>query len=62
MTWKELAEQILNELTEEQQNQDVTIFDGNLREFLPAKFTDVSRPTDENGDVLDEGHFYISTH
>ena len=55
MTWKELAKKIQTELTEEQQDTDVTFFDANNGEFYPCRSLDIN----EFSDVLDEGHPFL---
>lgn len=51
MTYKELAKSISN-MTEDQQNCDVTVYVEGLDEFYPVKVLDFQ----DISDVLDEGH------
>jgi len=52
MTYRELAERILQMWTIEQMNKDVTIYVPEFDEYYPATITF----TDDSCDVLDEGH------
>ncbi len=54
MRYRDLLEQ-LTQLTEEQLQQDVVIFDHTLQEYLPLNQTAVTVETD----VLDSNHFYL---
>lgn len=54
MTYKDLLNK-LNSLSEEQLNQNVTIFHGSQDEFYPVYKSDFAH---EN-DVLDKDHFYL---
>ncbi len=56
MTWNQLAEKI-STLTTEQQNTDVTVFDGNHGEYFGVNELSIATP--EDTDVLDEGHPYL---
>jgi hypothetical protein len=54
MTYKELLES-LNELSAEQLNQTVTVYDGAVGEYYPVYSCDVSLVDG----VLDKNHFFI---
>lgn len=56
MTWRELAEQI-NNLSEEQKDTDVTIYDSAKDEFFGSYYGCLGIALDE--DVLDDGHPYL---
>jgi hypothetical protein len=56
MTYKELLNQ-LSQLSEEQLNQDVAVYDGNEYEYYQAS---VEFMFATETDVLDVGHPYIS--
>ena len=58
LTWAELRDKI-DEMPEEQQNTDVTMFDGNEDEFYrlcELKFTE-----EDECDVLDPNHPYLTS-
>lgn len=55
MTYQQLLDYI-NLLSDDQKNSDVTIFDGDQGEFLPAKKLEI---TSEN-DILEENHPFIT--
>ena len=55
MTYKHLANLIMT-LSEEQQNQDVTIYSDCEEEFYPS----VSYGIAKEDDVLDKNHFYLT--
>lgn len=57
MTYRELLSR-LKEATEEQLDQNVTLFD--MDEFLPITGVKMT-PIDEPADILDPGHLYITT-
>jgi hypothetical protein len=59
MTYLELAEHILNEMTKEQQGCDVTIYNHFDDEFFAAtiKFADVGNDADG---ILDQRHPYLT--
>jgi hypothetical protein len=52
ITYKELANLILHEMSPEQQEQDITIFVPGVDEYYPATLAF----TDDDCDVLDPGH------
>jgi hypothetical protein len=52
MTYTELAEYILNEMSADQMDMDVTLFVPGVDEYYPA----VLAFTDSDCDVLDENH------
>jgi hypothetical protein len=52
MTYKELAEYILNDMSADQLGMDVTLFVPGVDEYYPA----VLAFTDADCDVLDENH------
>lgn len=54
MTYKELLEKLQN-LTQEQLNQNVTMYDEKMDEFFALDDTGI---TDQD-DVLDENHFFL---
>ena len=59
MTYREIAHQILD-MTEEQKDQDATIYDAEQAEFYPVE--EISFEV-APADVLDEGHpFFIINH
>lgn len=55
MTYKELAEYILNKMTEEQQLSDITLYNSILDEFFSATL----KFSDSNCDILDLNHPYF---
>ena len=57
MTYKELADYILNNLTKEQQDQTATYYDADDDEFYPI---DSTEQTIED-DVLDKNHIFLRT-
>jgi hypothetical protein len=56
MNWGELATHIQLNMTREQRKSDVTIFDSNDGEYHPCSAIRVEEETD----VLDKGHPYLS--
>lgn len=54
MTYKQLLEQ-LQDLTEEQLNQTVTVYESQDNEFFMVDHTAVTNESD----VLDEDHFFL---
>lgn len=54
LTYRELLTQ-LNNLTEEQLNQTVTVFHGSQDEYYPVHSTGVTNAAD----TLDADHFYL---
>lgn len=57
MTYKELKEQLDN-LSEEQLNQDVTVYDSHQDEYY-GSYTDLEFTPNDETDVLDPNHAYI---
>ena len=55
MTYHELAHFIFAEMTEEQQQMDVTIYDGQTDDFVPMVKVEFTKETD----VLDKNHPYL---
>ena len=55
MTYRELCKKLLSDLTDEQLDQDVTIFDG--EEYHSA---DITFGPSAYDDVLDKGHMFLS--
>jgi hypothetical protein len=56
MTYRDLRKQ-LNDLTEEQLDMDVTIYDGSVDELFGAYHTDLQFNLED--DILDKGHPYL---
>ena len=57
MTYRELADLIEN-MTDEQKDQDVTVFVAEQNEYYPlVKDFPVCQ---SDGDVLEEGHYYLT--
>ena len=54
ITYKQLAN-IISEMTDEEKQQNVTIYSVNDAEYYPAQYIKINTV----GDVLDEGHYYI---
>jgi hypothetical protein len=56
MNWGELATHIKLNMTREQRKSDVTVFDANEGEYYPCSAIGVEEETD----VLDKGHPYLT--
>lgn len=59
MTYRELALEILDTLTDEQLDMDVTIYDSEDDEFFGCYANVLGITTSDDDDVLDENHPYI---
>lgn len=60
MTWNKLAEKI-NNLSEKDQDTDVTIYVESEDEFYPLKDLRICTEENEACSVLDDGHQFIVT-
>jgi hypothetical protein len=58
-TYKELAEYIAN-MTEEQKNQDVTVYVAGRDEYYPLTEIEPVSVSDDECDVLNPGHVYLN--
>ena len=62
MTYAELLEKINRHASHNPEvlNQDVTVFDETLQEFIPATTLDVETDSRDSSGVLDKGHIYLT--
>lgn len=56
MTYRQLLMK-MQSMPDDRLDDDVTVFDGNEGEFLPVNGTEIA---DDECDVLDEGHLYLT--